>query len=831
MRTKIFLTAALLLGATCAFAADILPAGTTISGSVYDKTDGSALGFATVAVMRPDSTLITGVACDADGRYSIPGLPSGKCVVSYSMMGYSTLTLEADVAGAVMELDAVYLEPESEQIRGAVVSDRVKLVEMKLDKLVMNVSQSSFASGSNALELIKKAPGVTVDKDGNVKLNGKAVSVWIDGRPSHMDGKALEALLRSTNGENIDKFELMEHPSAKYDAEGQGGIINIKTKKNAISGFSGAMGISGGGMYFNENGFDRYPWQESAWANVAMRTAKTNTWVNLYQGIYNMDFVMGSKFSFSDADGHAVEQNAYSLLGNRYKNYNIKIGNDWFINDRNTVGVIFYAPGSSSSLNSVCSTTEHKINGLASQNMESVLANTDFSRQYNINANYTHIFDEASGAELTANFDYYHNSSTANNEQKDEYSIIQPAEASYDASKSIATDNLYDIGSAKVDYQSVIFGKYMLEAGAKWALSTIDGRTVENYTNQFVEGVFQPSATDDRNFSYNEHVAAVYSTFAGQLSPRLSAKLGLRGEYTYALGSWEGAEPRSYFNVFPTLYLGYVASEKAQLYLTYSRRITRPQYGQLDPTKTYIDATTYTVGDPYIEPQYSHEIAMGSGLGRHLSVNLGYNYVNNEIQQLPKYYADGTKCLIWGNYGRQHMAYLALNASAVPLTKWLDWTLSVNGIYTDSYSPEFPDWSNGGWSCQGYTELSFVLPKDWKIDWDAFITSPMKYGIYKMETRFQSDFALKKNLLDGKMTLGLSVNDLFRTGTNNLEMLDPSGATTIHLNQKYNNQKVLLNLSWNFGKAQQTRARKVGNLEEISRIGGGGGNAGVSGGK
>lgn len=121
------------------------------------------------------------------------------------------------------------MSEDTQMIAGATVTERVKLIEMKIDKLVMNVSQSAFAQGSNVLDLIRKAPGVTIDKDGNVTLNGKKVQVWIDGRPSYLDGKGLEALLRSTPGSSIDKFELMEHPSAKYDAEGQGGIINIKT--------------------------------------------------------------------------------------------------------------------------------------------------------------------------------------------------------------------------------------------------------------------------------------------------------------------------------------------------------------------------------------------------------------------------------------------------------------------------------------------------------------------------------------------------------------------------------------------------------------------------
>lgn len=825
MRKTLITLLLILSAAASALAANATATESAITGTVLDKADGKALAFATVGVMGRDSTLIAGTICDESGKYSITGIPSGSHLLTYSLMGYKTVTSTFDASGDVTELPPVYLEPDFERLNAAVVGEHVKLVEMKADKLVMNIAQSSFASGSDALELIKKAPGVTVDKDGNVKLNGKTVSVWIDGRPSHMDGKSLEALLRSTNGESIDKFELMEHPSSKYDAEGQGGIINIKTKKNAISGFNGTLGATGGGMYFKENGLDRFPWQESLWANLALRTAKTNTWINVYEGIHNSDLIIENKSRFETSDARSIEQDAYTLFANQYRFYNIKIGNDWFIDQHNTAGLIFHAPGSQYDVNSLSSNTTQRIDGIPSGELNSILNNGSGSRQYNLNANFTHIFDEARSAELTANVDYYHNSTSSRNEQKDKR-VEMPGLPPYASSKDIDTRNLYDISSVKVDYQSIVAGKYMLEAGGKWALSTIDSDTEENSNTEENGSVHSIYARN--SFSYDEHVAAIYSTIAGQITPRFTAKLGLRGEYTHALGSWEDASPLSYFDVFPTAYLSYVLGKKTQLYLNYSRRISRPDYSQLDPTKTYIDATSWVVGNPQIKPQYSDDVTLGLRLGQHFSLNFGYNHEKDEILQLPEFYDDGTKSLIWGNYGRQQLAYAAVSASAVPLAKWLEWTMSANAIYTDSYSPDYEGFRNNGWCCQAYTDFTFTLPRDWKIDWDAYLSTPMKYGIYKIDSRFNSDIAVKKTLLDGKMTLSIDLHDVFRTNTNNLEIIDPKGETYTVINQRFNTQKLLVNITWSFGKAQQTKARKVGNLEEISRVGSGQG-TGISG--
>ena len=185
-------------------------------GKVFD-VQGQPLAFATVALMAKDSTIVGGTSTDMEGAYVLEA-NAGSYTLVASMIGYRDLSLEVVLRAPVTELEEITLEDDSEMLEAAKVTEKVSLVEMKMDKIVMNVSQSAFAQTSNALDLVKKAPGVTIDKDGNIKLNGKSVAIWIDGRPSHMDGKSLENLLRSTSGTSIERFELMPNPSSKYDA-------------------------------------------------------------------------------------------------------------------------------------------------------------------------------------------------------------------------------------------------------------------------------------------------------------------------------------------------------------------------------------------------------------------------------------------------------------------------------------------------------------------------------------------------------------------------------------------------------------------------------------
>ena len=219
-----------------------------IRGKVIDKTTGEAVEYATVALFAADNTLIAGTSTGSDGSFSFR-LGTGTYRLTATMLGYLDLQRELELLPAGTSLELM-LEPDSRMLTGASVTSKVPLLKIKMDRMVVNVAQSAFAASSDGLELLRKSPGVVIDSDGNVTLNGKKASIWLDGRPSYLDGKALETLLKSTSGTSIDRIELIEHPGAKYDAQGEGGIINIKTRKGAMQGLSGTLGANGGGMSF-----------------------------------------------------------------------------------------------------------------------------------------------------------------------------------------------------------------------------------------------------------------------------------------------------------------------------------------------------------------------------------------------------------------------------------------------------------------------------------------------------------------------------------------------------------------------------------------------------
>lgn len=793
-------------------------ANVAVKGRVCDAA-GEPLGFATVALMKADSTIVTGTAALEDGTYSFTAT-AGEYLVQASLIGYQTATISASLAAPATELPDITLVKDAQMLQGAVLTSRQNLVEMKMDKIVMNVSQSAFAQGNTALDLVKKAPGVTVDKDGNIMLNGKQVSVWIDGRPSHLDGKSLEALLRSTDGSSIERFELMANPSSKYDAEGQGGIINIKTKRNFMAGFNGTIGLTGGGMFFEK--YERFQGHGSAYANLNYRGKKTNTFLNLYGGYEDILFDFQTDLSM-DSEAGNLRQQTSSLLNYGMESMNIKLGNDWFIDDKNTFGAIVTVPANWSVMNTVgsdgyTSYSSQILNGAQLSSSCSKTDNRSRDIQASGNLNYTHIFDEAKSSELTANLDYYRTNSRKNN-YIDEFAYIAGQPDVAWSRRDVTNDANVNIYSAKVDYQTVFWKDAMLEAGGKYSLSMTDNEMLSTQTG----------IADNRNdFNYNEHVAALYVSAAKQLHPQVSMKLGLRGEFTHSMGDWKSAgekTSRNYFNLFPTFYMGYNPSQKCMLSLSYTRRIRRPGYYALNPAIEFADAHSFTKGNPDLMPQFSHSLSSTVVFCNYLSFTAGYDYTQNMLNQTPCYEANGDQYLVWSNYGNSQMGYLNFAVSALPVTKWFIWTFNATGLINDNKAADGS--TNTSYTAQIYTDFSFLLPQDWKIQADFTYRSPMSWGYFKMHPLYLSNLAVRKNMLENRLVLSFEVNDLFRTMREDITMLPAqAGVAFSEMRQQFLMQKVKLGLQWNFGQAQRTRRRNVGSLEESSRLGGSGFGAG-----
>lgn len=795
----------------------------TIKGFVRDTT-GIGVEFATVAFMRVDSSVVSGAIAGEDGGWVIEGLSSGRYLVRASMVGYDNVFKTIEVKGN-MDNITFTLREEGIMLGEVEVTAKRPMIERSVDKIVMNVAESPFAIGNSTTDILKKAPGVVIDKDGNVTVNGKSVEVYINGKPSYLSGDQLRALLQGTDGSLIDKIEIITNPSSKYDAAGQGGIIDIKLKRNMSGGLNGSLAANYGGMYFKD--IDRYVQRDYVSLNLNYKGKNTYTSVSLSQGYGEFDMMLGNHTK-SEQAGHTIEMNTFSKpFETAYQSYQFRLTNDWMVDDKNTIGFILQVPVfvENSGIKKGNNWSNVLIDGTEVERFETENKDNMLFRQHTANVNYTHVFAEQLARELTFNFDYSRNNRGQRQEQNtdNKYTMI-PTGINIDSRQIV---NIY---SAKADFQTMFWKTGMIECGAKWSMAnTNSNMTTDSLLNN------APLSSTPQDFVFTEHIAALYISAAKQFDEHWSAKLGLRGELTYNKGEWLSSgkvtESKPYFNLFPTVFLGYNPTEKWNTALSYTRRIQRPGYSQLNPFVTYYDAHSSIEGNPELKPSFSHNVSLSGGYSQYVSLEFDFSTSNDVISMQSYILENGDMRIKEENFGRMTSHSINLSLTELPLVHikktdmtWLTLTLNLGGAHFINRSGDFCVKQFYG---SVYGSLAAHLPKDWKLYLDGYYSSPFAYTNMKIEGNFQMNFAVKKYMLQKTLALTLRIDDIFRTFDDNIEMLNLPEGQENKIEQKYYAQSLSLSLTYSFGQYQAHKYRKVGNLEESSRSGSGGGGGGI----
>lgn len=802
----------------------------TISGKVQD-TRSAPIAYATVSLMQSDSSLVTGAITDDAGAFTLSA-PSDKYLLQVSFVGYQT-TCQTVKSGDKDIL--LTLREETEQLGEVEVKAKKQLIERQFDKIVLNVSNSPFAMGSNGKDLLKKAPGVNVDKDGNVTVNGKSVEVYIDGRPSYLSGQQLKAMLEGTDGSTIEKIEIISNPSAKYDASGQGGIINIKTKRNMMRGLNGTLSAAYGGMYYGD--IKKWHNMEMFSLNLNYRTAKTYTFGSLTQVYTNQNIGMEIGSTYLDTlTKTTTERYDKSEYACDFQYYMAKIGNDWFIDSVNTFGFIFQAPimlmrqdvpeGQGYGWTKVGNDT--------TENSMLTISSPMFSQQYTANLNYTHVFNDSLERELTVNADYNRNGWKQDNTQSNTYTYPTMPDSVLRTGLDIRTNQAVDIYSAKLDFQTRFWQTGMIETGAKWALSNTDNRMT---TDSLLNGISSPTAHSD--FTYSEHVAALYISLAKQFGKHFNAKLGLRGEYTHSNGNWLSADSTSvkdYFNLFPTAFLGYNPTDKWAMNISYTRRIKRPSYYQLNPFRSYIDAHNYTEGNPELTPEFNNQVDLNFSWSQYVSLAFNFSHTQDMFSQRAEILPNGDGRMKWLNFGTCTTHGGDLSLTELPIVPkfvtgedgsrtmqgaWL--ALTVNGGYyhfiNRSYDGLYDNRSHWGYVS---ANLNAYLPKDWTISIDGSYNAPVVNG-YNYQSEFiYTGVAVHKMWMEKGLIFNLQLQDALRTLRGRNESLGLAEGNSNYTAQEYRNQRLTFSVTWMFGQQQYVKHRKVGDLDESSRLGSGG---------
>lgn len=787
-----------------------------ITGKVV-KTGDKPVEFATITLLKAkDSTLVKGAIADINGQYEFEQIQQGRYLVAAAYVGMTKAYSQPfEVKGNVpVKIAVLSLGTETKNLKEVNVAGKKPFIEQRVDKMVVNVENSIVGAGGTAMEVLEKSPGISIDKDDNISLKGKnGVMIMIDGKLTNMSSQDVAQLLKSMPSSNIEQIELITNPSAKYDAAGNAGIINIKLKKNKTVGTNGSVTLGAA--------YGLTPKWSGA-LNLNHRNEKFNLFGSYnynhrenrqHLGLYRSGIV-GDKFTVYNQQNISDRESDY---------HGAKAGMDYFINKRHTVGVMVdfgYNP-SDRPANSVT-----HIGGRESidSTLRTQTINDGKWTRYAYNINYKAILD-TTGKELNVDLDYAKNI-TRNNGFV--YSTMWDASGKdYMRGDSIRNNqpNTIDIKTIKADYTHPLPKQAKIEAGFKLSF-------VETDSDVRYDSLRQNNWIYDTNrsnhFIYKENINAGYINFHKQFK-KLGLQLGLRGEQSNVKGNSvtrNQVTDTTYFNLFPSVFVSYNASKDHVLGVSYSRRLQRPSYEDLNPFEIYLDRYSIAAGNPYLRPSYSNSIELTHTFKQFLTTSIGYTHTKDKITQI----VEADKDPVTGDTAILRYKYLNvaksdqinLNVSfPLPITKWWNSFTYLSGYYNKfetMVDNRLVSVSGGGF--MGRTQQTFSLPKGITTELSFFFLSPQiaDEGLFRMKAMYALDFGVSKQILKKKGSIKLNVNDIFNVQRFRGTFENAGRITTV--NSKWESQQVRLSFNYRFGNTsiKAARTRKTGLEDEQSRV-------------
>ena len=767
---KLFSLLAAMSIAVCSFA----QSGAKVTGSIKDGGNQKVIDAASVSLLNAkDSSLVKTAVADKNGNFSFENLKDGNYLVMATSLGHTksyskSFSLSPNQPAVVLEV--LQLQPVSKNLQEVSVSSKKPLIERKLDRTIVNVDASITNAGNTALEVLEKSPGITVDKDGNISLKGKSgVVIFIDGRPSYLSGPDLANMLRNMTANQLDQIEIMTNPPAKYDAAGNAGVINIKTKKNKQFGYNGSI-TSG----YTQGRYARF--NESVSFNY--RNQKVNFFSNLNYNRNHRSEELYITRNFRESATKEIKSifDQRADMDNQRHYYNAKIGADFFVTKKTTLGVVlngFYNP---STWESVTSTDIYDPSHVLTSKTGATTRNDEKWKNFSANVNFRTVLDSA-GQEISGDVDYVRYSSSS----------IQPLTSYYyDNAGNLtqAPDVLLGtlptdikIYSGKIDYSLPLKKGAKFEAGIKssYVKTDNDARYDSVKTNYMLL-----DSGRSNHFIYDENINAAYVNYSRPLGKKWSAQLGLRLEntnangvskgYTYntQLNKFEYTETkfrRSYSQLFPTVYVQYTANEKNQFVVNYGRRVQRPDYEDMNPFVHFIDRYTFEQGNPNLSPQFAHNIELSHTYKGFLTSTVNYTSTTDIMQQVLEQNELTNETFIKkANIANSKQIGLAVSANK-SITKW--WSAN---IYTNVYNNHFKGVVNNEPISIGVTTFlaqmqhQFKFSKGWAAELSGFYRSKGLEGVIYIKPIVQVNAGVSKQVLKNKGSIRLNIRDIFAGG-------------------------------------------------------------------
>jgi hypothetical protein len=777
----------------------------TFSGKVVDENH-KPISFASITILK-DTNVVANKISAEDGGFTILLNDIGTYIMKVEHVSYSDFTKELSFtkeiyANGSLDTQTIVLAKEAAQLNEVVVTARKPFITRKIDRVVMNVENNALSGGKSSLELFQMAPGVLV-LNGAISINGNsATKVMVDGKLLHLSGNDLTNYLNSLRAEDIQSIEVIAHPPAEYDAEGTGGMINIVMKKNRAYGLTGSVNAGySQGVYPGTNEGVRLDYKERKLSLFA-----------------NYSFSHGKNFDdYSLTRTATVTQNYQSTDNNvsQYTNHNIDVGGVYDIDKNQYIGLEYTGYFGNNNGNTNANTIITDANPLLSQTVTGNYPAKMNSNMNTIGLNYHHNLDSI-GSNYDFSTDYTAFSTKQNNQVQSNFYNYNGAFLN-DTLFKFYVPTTFKIFTAELKFKKVFTPSSVLNFGGKITATSIGNSAAYN---SFVNNVWIDDPASNYTFQYNENIYALYASYNGKLK-KLEYQFGLRGEYTGTksnLVSQDSVNTNNYFDLFPTVYLKYPVNKSGNDFITatYTRRVNRPSFNNLNPFRIYVDNYSIGEGNPQLQPSFENSYNLEYIYHNNYSALLFYSQEKNTAAQYVTISPTDSLLAIykWLNLGNKTSYGIYLNGST-NVTKW--WNMN-NDFTLREDENQLQDFDLKRTVVEIKTNQSFSLPKEYGINLSAYYINHLIQGSFMVNRLFIMDIGIQKKFFNNKLTIMLADNDIFNHklnadiyySTNNIgKMIKQDQWHTFSISAVYN---------FNLGKAFNTKTLEHSNADERGRL-------------
>ncbi len=740
------------------------------------------------------------------GEITFGANPKLGYMLSIRHIGFANWYKPLPQEALALEFYRIVMEPEIQTIEEATIVGKKDLIQRQQGKTIVNVDAAISNAGTTVLEVLEKSPGVMVDRNGTLSLMGKTgATVLIDDKQTFLSGTDLNNLLSSMSSNQVDQIELITTPSARYDANGNAGIINIKTKKNKQKGLNGTLSTGyGQGVYHKNN---------------------NSLVLNYRQGRFNTYLTYSSNFNGSFRDLYALreffdaqQRSLFTLdqpwyFVNNSANNTLKAGLDYALSDKTSLG--FALSGSLIERNGKGQAQANWLStqGVLDSSINTSSVNTSQFENGGINLYAKHSFNPKK--QLSIDFDRL--GYNIENSLRFDHKTAQ-------TNSSIVNQgdlpSLLDITTFKIDYLQKAGVDGHLELGYK--MSSIDTDNAAEY--QIGDGTtWRPDYNKSNRFLYGENIHAWYGSFDEKIN-KLNLQLGLRYERTsydaQQLGNVERPDSsfsRQYEGFFPTAFFSYQADTVHTFTFSAGRRLDRPPFQKLNPFVNIINKYTYEQGNPFFRPQFTWNFEVGHQYRKWLNTTLSYSLIRDYFSQLFLTNGEGIQIYTQGNVGRMYNLGLAVSVQANP-TKW--WTFNAQGIFNHKV---FKGFENSNYSSRvGQLNFSmnsqFKLGKTYSAEISGFYITRSRNDIQELVyDNGQLSLGIARPVFKNQGTLKLSIRDLLQTQL--MEGLTDFPNAEEYFIQYWDTRVLSLTFSYRFGKQFKSARRNGAAGDEIERVG------------